>query len=378
MNVAGRSDVVVVGSGIVGVALAAAHARRGRSVILLEREDRPVGASVRNFGLVWAVGQPPGSLWNRALASRSTWLTYAKEAGFHANPVGSLHLARSESEVRVIREFLGTAAPDTFEGGWLEPCEVAARSPAARLDGLWGALWSPHEVTVDGREALPAIIRWLVRDHGVRVVTDAAVSCIEHPRVVSAAGLWEGRRTYVCTGPEIRILYPDLHREAGVTNCKLQMMRTAPQPGGWKLGPTLCGGLTLIHYPAFSKCPGLPALRAELEARFAGQLAHGIHVLVSQNAAGELLIGDTHHYGLTHDPFLVDELDQMILKILHEFAILPDMRPAQRWCGVYPRISGAAELISSPEPGVTVVNALGGAGMTLAFGTAEELAEADI
>ena len=39
------------------------------------------------------------------------------------------------------------------------------------------------------------------------------------------------------------------------------MLRTPPQPTGWKLGPALAAGLTLRFYPAFSICTTLTALR---------------------------------------------------------------------------------------------------------------------
>jgi hypothetical protein len=53
---------------------------------------------------------------------------------------------------------------------------------------------------------------------------------------------------------------------AGFTRCKLQMMRTHPQPDGWRLGPTLAGGLTLRFYPSFRIPPSLPRLAARISA----------------------------------------------------------------------------------------------------------------
>ena len=375
MVIAGKSDVVVIGAGIVGIATAAAQARLGKKVTILEREDRPVGASIRNFGLVWPMGQPAGPLWERALTSRRLWLEYSKAAGFSALDTGSLHLAHHEAEVQVLREFVDSAAPTSFEGKWLDAPDIMAKSPAVRRPGLIGGVWSPHEVTVDGREALPAMLRYLASEYGVEVVTDAAVSRIEAPRVVSAAGVWEASKIFVCTGPELRILYPEVYKQSGITNCKLQMFRTGPQPSGWKLGPALCAGLTLLHYAAFGQCPTLPSLRAGFGKTHPSYISNGIHVLVSQNALGEVILGDTHLYGLTHDPFLFDELDQLVRQYLGQFAEFPDTHITQRWFGVYPKLSGATEFIAHPEPGVTIINAMSGAGMTLSFGLAHEMAE---
>lgn len=44
------------------------------------------------------------------------------------------------------------------------------------------------------------------------------------------------------------------------------------------------------------------------------------------------------------------------------------------WNGVYPKLkNGATEIVVSPMEGVTIVNGIGGAGMTLSFGLAEQL-----
>ena len=374
MSVAGRADVGIVGAGIVGLALAVAFSERGLRVVVFDREERPVGASVRNFGLVWPMGQQRGPRWQRALRSRARWLELGKKAGFHVAENGSLHLAETELELQVLREFLEQQAPPDFQGELLNHRDLALRSPAVRADRLAGGLWSPHEMTVDGREALPAVWRWLAAERGVTVLPDAAVSHVAMPAVHTARGVWEVDRLFVCTGAELRLLYPEVFRAAGVTNCKLQMWRTAPQAGGWRLGPSLCGGLTLLHYPAFSACSSLPALRTGFERTHAEYIEHGIHVLVSQNSLGEVVLGDTHHYGLTQDPFLHERLDQLVRDYLVTFAQVPVITPSERWFGIYAKLAGATELIAHPEPGVTIVNALGGNGMTLSFGLAEEIA----
>ena len=104
---------------------------------------------------------------------------------------------------------------------------------------------------------------------------------------------------------------------------------------------------------------------AEPQSSLALDVANGVY---------EVVLGDTHHYGLTHDPFLHERLDQLVRDYLATFAQVPVITPSERWFGVYAKLAGATEIIAQPEPGVTVVNALGGNGMTLSFGLADEIA----
>ena len=62
------------GRGFSGLAHAYQLARRGRRVIVFERNPRAIGASVRNFGMLWPIGQPLGPLRRLAMRSLQIWL----------------------------------------------------------------------------------------------------------------------------------------------------------------------------------------------------------------------------------------------------------------------------------------------------------------
>ena len=103
-------------------------------------------------------------------------------------------------------------------------------------------------------------------------------------------------------------------------------------------------------------------------------LKWGIHVMVSQNESGELTIGDSHEYGLVFDPFDKQSINKLITDYLKTFAVFKNWQLMQSWHGIYPkRTNGETEFIYHPQPGVTIINGIGGAGMTLSFGFAEEV-----
>jgi hypothetical protein len=150
------------------------------------------------------------------------------------------------------------------------------------------------------------------------------------------------------------------------------MMRTAPQPDGWRLGPSLAAGLTLRFYPAFEICSTLQQLKGRIASEMPDYDRWGIHALVAQTGQGELTLGDSHEYGQAVDVFDKPEIDELILRYLGTFLQAPTVDIAQRWHGVYAKHPGRPFVSLEAAAGVRIVTATGGSGMTLSFGLAEQ------
>ena len=369
----GERTAIVIGAGIVGMATARALAVKGYAVTVFERNPQCVGASIRNFGMIWPIGQPDGALYQRAMRSRSIWKSIAAEAGLWHEEAGSLHLAYDPLEAAVLQEVVQLSR-GTRNFVWLNAAQVQERSPAANPHGLLGGLWSGDEMIVESRAAIHATALYLQQKYAINFIFNTAITRIEHPRVWSGNKSWEADLVLVCSGADFETLYPDVFEESLFTKCKLQMMRLVAQPGNWRIGPALCGGLSLIHYKGFAAAPSLAHLRQHFETTMPDYLKWGIHVMVSQNGAGELTIGDSHEYGRHLDPFDKGFINNMILGYMKQFAQYKDWTVAQSWNGIYPKLTnGESHFYCSPAPGVHVINGLGGNGMTLSFGLGEEL-----
>lgn len=368
-----HTDVAVVGAGIVGLAFAWEAARRGRSVVLFDRTAKPAGASVRNFGMIWPIGQAPGPDYRRAIKSRARWLELGAKAGVWAAECGSLHAVYRTDEDAVLREFAAAAPALGIACEYLSAADTVRRFPAVRPEGLQGALHSPTELAVNPPAAVARLPHFLAEQFGVRLRLGVTVTGIEMPRVRTAGGeTWHADRVFVCSGTDFQTLFPDTFAASGTRRCKLQMMRTGPQPGGWRLGPHLAGGLTLCHYKSFEVCNTLPAVKARVAAEMAEYVKYGIHVMASQNDRGEVIIGDSHEYDGDIDPFDKPQIDALVLDYLCTMLRLPDWQIAARWHGVYAKHPTKSFMTAEPQPGCVIAVAPGGAGMTLSFGIAEE------
>jgi glycine/D-amino acid oxidase-like deaminating enzyme len=103
----GESDVLVVGGGVVGTAIAYGLARAGERVALLDEGDDAFRAARGNFGLVWVQGKgagtPPYARWTMAAAA--AWPQFARDltaltgVDLELSQIGGLHMCLTEDEL---------------------------------------------------------------------------------------------------------------------------------------------------------------------------------------------------------------------------------------------------------------------------------------
>lgn len=362
-------DLAVVGAGIVGLACALAAARRGKRVVVIDRDAQANGASVRNFGFITITGQERGDMWARAKRSRDVWVEVAEAAKIDLIHRGLVMAVRRPESMGLLETFLATEMGDGCE--LLDAKALKADHGYLAGSQLLGGLWSPHEVRVESRQAIPAVAAWLAERYGVTFMRQTAVVGVETGKVFTTQGTIEADCVAVCPGDDLISLFPERVGAYGVTRCKLQMLRLADP--GFRLSGAVMSDLGLVRYAGYAALPQAQAVRARLEAEQADQLANGIHLIVVQSADGSLVVGDSHHYGPTPDPFASEAVDQLILDEYE--AVFGHAPPPvrERWTGTYASASDRTVLIDQPCQDVRLVMVTTGAGASTGFALGEEV-----
>ncbi len=366
-------DDAIVGAGIMGLAHAYALAKRGRRVIVFERNARAMGASVRNFGMLWPIGQPAGVAFETALKSRAIWLQVLRESGLWHELTGSLHLAYHELEAAVLREFIAAAPSGKYACEWLDAAQITSQSAYINPTNLLGGMWSSTEICVDPREVIAGLPLWLHEAYNVQFQFNCAVTNYDQPILFAGGQQWQANNLYVCSGEDFQTLYPESFAVSGLYRVKLQMLRSQAFGDDLRIGPMLAAGLTLCHYKNFQDCPSLPALRQYFKTEMPDYVRYGIHVMASQHARGEITIGDSHEYDHAITPFDKEEINELILTYLRTFLHIPSMQIVQRWNGVYAAHADELCWTNRPAPGATIIASPSGRGMTMSFGIAEKI-----
>ena len=151
---------MVVGGGIIGTMHALLALEVGHEVVHIERDPKPLSASVRNFGLVWVSGRASGAELETALRARQLWEDIGSriQIGFRAQ--GSLTIAQNEAEFAVMRA--AAEMPDAHLRGFriLDRAQVQTLEPILQGNFV-GALHSTQDAAVEPHLLLSGLHNYL-------------------------------------------------------------------------------------------------------------------------------------------------------------------------------------------------------------------------
>ena len=163
-------DVVVVGAGVIGSAVASGILRKGCSVALLDDGGRAFNASVGNFGLIWVQGKGQGarSYAEWCLKASDIFPAFARllqdQTGIdlaYRKP-GGLVLCHGEAEfqnrVRILERLKNESRSGTYDCRMLDRQQAQEFLPDLKLGtGITGASYSPHDGYLNPLSLLKAL-----------------------------------------------------------------------------------------------------------------------------------------------------------------------------------------------------------------------------
>jgi len=186
LKVASSADVLVIGGGLVGAALAYGLAREGVRVTVLDEGDAGLRASRGNFGLVWIQGKgyglTPYAHWSRGSASR--WPSFASglfdDTGIDValRQPGGFHFCFSDAELAQRRQRLSALQREIGDYPFelLDHRDVRDRVPGIG-SAVIGASYTPMDGHVNPLKLLRALHAGMQR-RGVELVPGERVTGI--------------------------------------------------------------------------------------------------------------------------------------------------------------------------------------------------------
>ena len=366
------ADVVVVGGGILGTAVALEVAASGAQVVLVERAALADGASGRNHGLIFRPEHP--ALLDLYRASLDSYRALDEVTPLHlaldSAPRGLLLVASEEgdwpaAEREATVAALGGLAIERLDGAGLQEAEPALS------EGHLGGFLIDDGLRLDPA-ALTLALAWQARAAGADLVTHCDVKqvlvrrgrvqgvatdegAVSAPVVVNAAGPWAAK----------------LARSAGVAALPIGgirgwlllaqappgMMRHLVVSAGWHLGAgdPGPGPVTVADHQLGPEAP-----------------RRDVGCLVQQNEGGAVLLGGSRAMSLAEHPEGPEVTAQIAARAAQLVPALEWAPLLATWSGVRPTSPDGLPLIGW-VPGVEgffIAGGHGGAGVTLAAGSA--------
>lgn len=204
------ADVIIIGSGVIGCATAYYLAKKGTSVIVLDKDENiGNGGSARNGGGVRQSGRDPRELPLAMYAVNNLWPTLSEELGVNVeyHKEGNLRLGKTEHHLEILQGLTDRATACGLDVRMIDGAEVRAIN-SYLSDEVIGASWCATDGHANPLMTTLGYYR-AARRLGVQFYTGEEVTELQTikgkaRRVITKKNVFEGEKIIVAAGYESR------------------------------------------------------------------------------------------------------------------------------------------------------------------------------
>ncbi|MFD2573582.1 TIGR03364 family FAD-dependent oxidoreductase [Spirosoma soli] len=369
-------DLIIIGAGALGTFHAYHAAKAGQRVLLLEKDRFPVGATVRNFGQVVPSGLA-GRWFDYGRRSLEIYRDIQQQTDITVRANGTIYIASDADEWTLANELHDRYQRLGYASELLSKTQCLAKYPTLQANYVMGGLFFPDELSVEPEQMIHRLIAYVQKKYRVDYRSGSAVIDCQsnyNGAIVTLANRqrFQAGRVLICSGHEVRLLFPEVLAEANLVVSKLQMLLAEPVMGLLLPGNILTG-LTIRRYEAFQECPSYASIStpdslAELKK-------WGIHILFKQAIDGSIILGDSHEYA---NATQAEDLGYHTQDFINDLMIAEARRIVsfpitikKTWAGFYSQTQ--AEIFEhDADEHIRIVTGIGGKGMSSGAGYAED------
>jgi len=335
---ADRTDVAVIGAGVIGLSCARELAGAGVNVTVLEAAEAAGRGSsaLANGGIRAQFTTEVNIAFSRfSIGELEALERTVGGLGFHQT--GYLLLAGADASERRLRDAIELQRRLGVETRWLEPAEIASLVPFVRAEGIRGGTFHARDGFLDPAGLVAALLAE-ARARGATIVSRAAVSAIE-------------------PGFVVRYANGDLQADA-IVNAAGTGARAVARLLGSDV-PVEPVRRNLAHVMDPSRAGGLTPMTVDVDTG----------VLVRREPAGGWVVaysdpGDPPGWDTSVDPAFLPALAARLPNRFPSILDLP-MDPSQCWAGLYPETPDHHAIIGEDPavPGLFHCVGFGGHGL---------------
>ena len=223
-------ETVIVGAGVIGLAVARELAQRGQNVLILEKERSfGMGISSRNSEVIHAgVYYRTGSLKAKhCVQGRKLLYTYCEQKGVNYRRIGKLIVATNHAEMKVLNDIQSCSDENGLVGS--DRLEMLSKNKVSEIEpelSCVAALYSPSTGVIDSH-AYMQNLAWDAESLGATLAYNTEVKVINYKNEIRVIG--------ESVGEKFEVKARNLILAAGISTAQISTEAHLPTPPSYWL-----------------------------------------------------------------------------------------------------------------------------------------------